>query len=140
MGHECLHVLENVGMKFYFISPNRFAYCHKSVLPLWQVALLQESPISRVNLRNEDGFIESVIYHRLYICTCMLEYNVREAFIVAFLSLINIFIDCNTFLLIFPYFFLFLFTLFVFFHYHFFLSFYSFYFYRNSIKVNESKK
>jgi len=91
---------------FRFISPNRFANSHKSVLPFWQVALLLESPINRANLRNEDGFIESVICHRLYICTCMLEYNVREAFIVAFLSLINIFIDFNTFLLIFPYFFL----------------------------------
>merc|ERR1712142_18840 len=119
---------ENVEMKFYFISPNRFANSHKSVLPLWQVALLPESPISRVNLSNEDGFIESVIYHRLCICTCMLEYNVREAFIVAFLSLINIFIDFNTFLPIFPYFFLFLFTLFVFFHYHFFLFFLPFFF------------
>jgi len=78
---------------FRFISPNRFANSHKSVLPFWQVALLLESPINRANLRNEDGFIESVICHRLYICTCMLEYNVREAFIVAFLSLINIFID-----------------------------------------------
>jgi len=113
---------------FRFISPNRFANSHKSVLPFWQVALLLESPINRANLRNEDGFIESVICHRLYICTCMLEYNVREAFIVAFLSLINISIDFNTFLLIFPYFFLFLFTLFVFFHYHFFLSFLPFFF------------